>query len=129
VSAQQTPRLVVDRDERLTEPACVVGEELLGEQEHVVAALAQRRDPDREHVEAVEQVGAERSLRDRLLEGAVGRRDHAHVDADRAPTQALDLAFLQNAQQRDLRLERQLADLVEQDRAAIRHFEATDSFL
>ena len=57
----------------------------------------------------------------------MGGRDHAHVDLDRpgAP-QPLELARLQHAQQLGLHLERQLADLVEKERRAVRDLEAPD---
>ena len=40
------------------------------------------------------------------------------------PPDALELALLQHPQQRDLRLRRQLADLVEEERAAVGQLEA-----
>ena len=46
-------------------------------------ALAQRRHHDREDVQAEEEIGAEAPGGDLLLEVAVGRRDHAHVDLAR----------------------------------------------
>ena len=57
----------------------------------------------------------------------MGGRDQAHVDLDRrgAP-QPLELARLQHAQQLGLHLERQLADLVEEERRAVRDLEAPD---
>ena len=51
---------------------------------------------------------------------AVGGGDDAHVDLDGlASADRLDLALLQRAQQFDLRRERQLADFVEEQRAAV----------
>jgi len=58
-------------------------------------------------------------LRDRFHEIAVGGRDHAQVDlhwSGRADT--LDLALLEDAQQLRLCRKRELADLVEKQRAA-----------
>ena len=47
-----------------------------------------------------------------------------HVDADGlAAADPLELPLLQDAQQLDLRLERQLADLVEEQRPAVRQLE------
>ena len=56
-----------------------------------------------------------------LDEILVGRRDESHVDPDR-PLRAnrIDLALLQRAQELHLQFERQLADLVEEQRAAVR---------
>ena len=62
-----------------------------------------------------------------LLEVAVGRRDDADVDLDRlAAADALELALLQHAQQLDLHLQRQVADLVEEQRAAVGQLEAPE---
>src|SRR5690606_19850070 len=62
----------------------------------------------------------ERGGLDLFLERAVRRRDHARVDADRARTaDGLDLAVLQRAQELRLQIDRQLADLVEEQRAAV----------
>ena len=52
-------------------------QEVVGQQQHVRLALAQRRNEDREDVEPVEQVLAERALRDRLLHVLVGGGDRA----------------------------------------------------
>src|SRR5690606_21334783 len=101
-------------------------EEEPGEDPDVAATLAQRRDAQREHVEAVIQVGAEPALRDLRREIAVRRRDDANVHLQRrVGADALDLAFLQRAQELGLRAERQLADLVEEQRAAIGELELT----
>ena len=56
---------------------------------------------------------------------AIGGGDHARIDANglRA-AHALELLLLQHAQQLHLRLERQLADFVEEDRAAVGELEA-----
>ena len=44
-------------------------QEVGGEERHVLAALAERRDPDRHHVEPVVEVLAEAALRDRAARG------------------------------------------------------------
>ena len=78
-------------------------------------------------VEAIEQVLAERPVADRLLEVAVGGGDDADVDLDRLrAAEALDDAFLEDAQQLDLHLARQVADLVEKERRLVGGFEAAD---
>src|SRR5690606_6496766 len=91
----------------------------LREQQHVAAAGPQRRDVDVDHVDAEEQILAEAAVLDRGLEVAVGGRDQPHVGlellvgADRS-----NLALLERAQQLGLDLQRDLADLVEEQRAA-----------
>ena len=74
----------------------------------------------RQHVEAEHQVGAEAALGHLLLQVAVGRGDDAHVQLYLAASaEALHALFLQHAQQLGLQSQRQFADLVEQQGAAI----------
>src|SRR5262249_7285426 len=89
-------------------------------------ALAKRRHAQRKDIEAVEKIGA-KSPRDRhLLEVAIRRRDDAHVDAQGArASDGLDLALLEDAKKLDLEVEGHLADLVEEDRAAVGELEAS----
>ena len=55
------------------------------------------------------------------------RGDHAHVDADQlAPADAEELALGQHAQQARLQRQRHVADLVEEQRAAVGLFETAD---
>jgi hypothetical protein len=64
------------------------------------------------------------------LEVLVGGGDHAHVHLDR-PRRAepLDLALLEHAQHLGLRLQAHVADLVEEDRAAVGLLELADLLL
>src|SRR5438093_10265043 len=96
------------------------GDEVAGERLDVVRPAAQRRQVDGAHVQAVIQVVAERALPYHVGEVAVGRGDDPDVDADRVGgADTLDLAVLEHAQQLHLHPERQLADLVEEDGAAV----------
>ena len=62
-----------------------------------------------------------------MLEIAIRRCDDANVDGVRAVVaDALVLALLQHAQQLALQIERNLADLVEEDRAAVGELETPD---
>ena len=80
--------------------------------------------------EPVVEVGAEAARGDLGVQVAVRRGDDAHVDAQAArAADALELALLQHAQQLRLRLERQLADLVEEQRAAVGELEAAAALL
>ena len=115
------------RDRRRVDAALrrEAAEEEVGQQRDVFLALAQRRQHDRQHVEAVEQVLAEVPLRDHLLEVAFRAGDDADVDVDRArPADPLDGAVLDRAQQLDLHRQRHVVDVVEEQRAALRHLEA-----
>ena len=95
-------------------------EEVAREQRNVVAPLAQRRHAQPHDVQAVEEIFAEAPGSHVVFEIAVRRRDDSHVD--RLHGRAADhrhRAFLHEAQQLRLHFERQLADLVEEDGAAV----------
>ena len=93
-------------------------------------ALAQRRQGDRDDVQPVVEIGAERAVRDGGREIAVRRRETRTSTRGRpVAADALELALLEDAQQRDLRLRRQLAHLVEEDRAAVGGLEPPDAAL
>ena len=85
-----------------------------------VGALAQWRQLHDEPVQVVIQVFAEATGFDHLAQVAVRGDDHGHVDVQRlAAAQRRDAALLQRAQQPRLQRERHVADLVEEQRAAI----------
>src|SRR5205807_2326726 len=95
-----------------------------GNERDVLAALAQRRHVQLDHVETVEQVLPEAPCGHQRGEILVGGADHAHVD--RVFLRRADLAhalFLDRPQQLHLHRERQLGDLVEEQRAAVRRLE------
>ena len=63
---------------------------------------------------------------DGLLQVDVGGSQHPNVDRGAfARTQPHNLLFLQDAQQFGLQFQRNLADLVEKNRPAVRQFKAT----
>jgi hypothetical protein len=89
-----------------------------------LAALAQRREGQREHVEAVIEVLAEAPAATSLAQPAVGGREHAHVEGQSGSgRRAARPPLLQHAQQLGLQAERHLGDLVEQQRATLRLLE------
>ncbi|MNS89099.1 hypothetical protein D3C72_1230990 [compost metagenome] len=105
----------------------VLGQHGVGQLEDVLAALAQRRNAQRQHAQPVEQVGAEASVALRGHQVHVRGRDDAQVQRDRlVPAQSRDGALLQEAQQRHLAFQRQVADLVEKQRAALRLLDPAD---
>ena len=86
----------------------------------VLGSIAQRRDPQADHVQAVEQVFAERPILDGLFEGHARRRDHPHVDGDFTQTaHRAHLALLEHAQGARLGLGRHVAHLVEEECAFV----------
>ncbi len=87
--------------------------------------LAQRRHLDGEHVQAVVQILAEAPAGDRVLEIAVGGGDDAHVAGHgHVVADALEHALLQDPQQLHLHGDAHVADLVEEQRAALGDLEA-----
>ena len=87
--------------------------------------VAQRRQQDRDDIDAVIKIGAEFAALHRRFEIPVGGENKAHVHLDRLrAADALELAFLQHAQQLGLEGRRNLADLVEKQRALVGQFEA-----
>ena len=99
-------------------------EEVIDEQQEVGFPLPQRRHEDREDVEAVVQVLAEGAGGDRALHVLVGGGDEAHVDLDGlGAAQALELPLLQHPQQLHLGGQVDVADLVEEQRAALGELE------
>jgi len=89
--------------------------------------FAQRRHLDRDDVEPVVEVLAEMPGLDHRRQVAIGRRDQPHVDPQRSrAAQALELVLLQDAQDLRLRARAHVADLVEEQGAAVRLLEAAD---
>ncbi len=90
-------------------------------------AVAQRRHSNREDVQAVKEILAERAVDDPLFELAMRRGDDAHVDLDALrAAEPLDLPFFENAQQLHLHIRGQVADFVEEDRRMVGELEAPD---
>ena len=94
-------------------------EDVLGQGRDVLGPVAERRDHDPGDVQAVVQVLAEPAGGDLLGQVAVGGRDDAGVGAEGlGPADPLELALLEDAEDLGLGRQRQLADLVEEDRPA-----------
>ena len=91
----------------------------------VLAALAQRRHVDVNDPQPVEEILAEFTGRDAVGQVAVGRRDDPHVGDARGAVRAdrLDFSGLEEAEQERLHAQAHLADLVEEQRAAVRLLE------
>ena len=99
-------------------------QEVLQEYWDVFAAIAQRRRQV-DHLDAVIQILAELLRGNAVEQVAVGRGDHAHVHPRLRAigADALQLPVFEKAQQQRLHPQAHLADLVEEDRAAVRHVE------
>ena len=119
-AVEQGARAGVEAQGATAERGAGPGEQALGERLDVLVALAQGRQHDREHGEAVEQVLAEAAGGDLGRQVSVGGGDPAHVGAQGlAAADALEGPLLQHAQQLGLQAGRQLADLVEEEGAAL----------
>src|SRR5450759_3953857 len=106
------------------EPLVEQRHEALGQQIDVRAPVPQRGHLHRERAEPVEQVLAEKALAHHPRHVAVGGRDDPHVHLNLAG--AADVAEgrgIQHAEELHLRRQTHLADLVEKQRPAVRHFE------
>ncbi len=110
--------------ERQAVGGAVAADEPRRQHRDVHRPLLERRQPDREGVHPVEQVLAEAALAHELVERAVGGRDQPEVDVDRlAAAQPLEAALFEDAQDLGLRHQRQVADLVEEEGAAVGQLE------
>src|SRR5262245_3503766 len=110
------------------QPSAALLHEMSEQLGNVVPTIAQRRQHDREHTKTIKQIEPEAAFGDFPLQIAVGGRDHPDVDAARdIVAHALELAFLQHAQQLRLEIERDLSDLVEKQRTAIGELKAADA--
>ena len=95
-------------------------QEQLGEHRDVLTPFAQGRDVEDDGVDAEEEILAEPVVGHEGLEARVGGADQTEIRRRHARlAEAPHLLLLQHAQQLDLRVGRHLADLVEEQRAAI----------
>ena len=103
---------------------------MLDEQRDVLAALAQRRRGDGDDVEPVVEVLAEAPGRDLGGEIAVRRGDDAHVRACTVlPPSGSNSPSWSTRRSFTCSCGRELADLVEEERAAVRAFAKRPSLL
>jgi hypothetical protein len=91
----------------------------IGEAEHIIAALAQRGQPQGDDVEAEEQILAELAFPHPVFKVAVGGGEHAHIHFHgfRA-AHAVYFPFLQHSEQLGLQAELHFGNFVQQQGAA-----------
>ena len=93
----------------------------------VVRTIPQGRQHHREYIQPVVEVVAEAAVGNHLRQVAVRGRNQPHIDLDRLrAAQALELLFLQHAEQLGLQLRGDVADLVEEQRPLVRQLETPD---
>src|SRR5205085_5240832 len=101
------------------------GEKVPREERNVFGTLAQARQSQADHVQAVVEILAERSFAHPLIEVLVRGGNDAHVGLDLlVAAHAVERAVGENAQQARLQLGRHVADLVQEKRAAFGLLEA-----
>ena len=128
VIEQGLHRALIEAGELLAVVPRVMLQEVRGERRNILAALAQRGHADLDGIEAEQQILAEAARRHFFVRIGVGRRQQAHVDAPRVRrSDPLEFAGLQHAQQLVLLAQRDVGDLVEEQRAAVGQLEAADA--
>src|SRR6185436_19495761 len=112
-------RLAVDRREPFPDPAGAAVDEELQQRRGLLATLPQGRHADRKDVEPEVEVVPEPPFRAQAVELPVGRRDDADVSPQR-PGSADPLVFplLEEPEEPHLEVGMEVADLVEEERAA-----------
>ena len=102
-------------------------DEVVGQDRDLLHPLAQRRHDDVDDVEAVIEILAEPAFGHCPLEVLVGGGQHPHVGVQgRLAADARELAILQHVQQLGLERGVQIADLVQEDGAAMGRLELAD---
>ena len=125
------PHVLLQREHRglrhCRDPAPELPLALMDEKPHerrdVVPPFAERRQVDWIHAQAVVQVRSEEAGCDIRLQVSMSRGNHAHIHAFGSRIRLAEFSFLQDAQQLDLNLRQQIADLVQEDCPAIGQFE------
>ncbi len=121
VAGQEHLGLRREAERSAARPAAGAVQEVRRQEPHVAAALAQRRHLDLDDVQPVVEVAPEAALGNQRLEVAVRGRHDAHVhEPRRVLAEPAHLVVLERAQEPDLRGERHVADLVQEQRALVR---------
>src|SRR5262249_39693350 len=125
VAHEQVDRVLRERLRSLGALGRDAREEVLRDARQVPDAIAERGPFERDAAQAVVEVLAELAALDHRAQIAVRRADDPAVRANRrGAADAFERALLKDAEQRDLRARRDVADLVEEERAAFGHLEA-----
>ena len=128
VAAQPLQPLGGDLADLPPEFAVEAAQVVLHQHQQVIVPLPQWGQVDGEDAQAVIQVRPELPLLRPRLQVAVGRRDQPHVSADRlVAADALEGLLLEHAQHLGLGGRRHVADLVEEEGAAVALLELADA--
>ena len=129
VLEQHLHRAALEPGEALPVALRVLAEEVLREQRQILAAIAQRRQPDLDRVQPEQQVLPEPAGRRprRSASALVAEMIRVSTRRVRDDPQPLELAGLDDAQQLGLLAHRHVGDFVEEQRALVRQLEAADA--
>ena len=106
--------------------ACKMRRKKLKQLGHVFRSLTQWRCVERQHVQAVIQVFPKAACFNLSLQVSVRGRNHPHMDLHRPQAaHRVNGSLLQNTQQLDLHVQRQVADLVQENCSAVGQLKAT----
>src|SRR5207249_10837423 len=120
IAHEEELRPLAESLDPLPERARILLPEIVRQEGNVFAALAERRELDVKHVEAVVEILAESLLRERPLDVPVCGRDHADIDAPGLPgAHGADLPVLKRAEELYLDRKGHLRHLVEKDGAPV----------
>jgi hypothetical protein len=112
--------------EGLRQFALKVLKEMGDDERDVLASLTERRNVDRQDVQSVEEIFPEAMVGDLLHQVPIGGGDQPYIDVDRpGASDALEFMLLQHPQQFDLRIQGQISDFVEKERALVSQLEAS----
>ena len=90
------------------------------QQTDISRSFAQRRQSDRKDIQAVVQIHSETPFGDHFLETLVGGRNNARIHANGLrTTESLQLLFLNRTQEFWLKLDRQFANFIQEERPAV----------
>src|SRR2546430_13614500 len=101
---------------------------MIYQQWDIFRTFSQGWNVNRKNIQPVKQVFAKFSLLNHLLEFAIGGSDQACIGSQSTrASQPFELPFLEHAQQLGLKLERDVADLIQKYRSAIGQFKAANA--
>src|SRR5882672_1608596 len=101
---------------------------MMHQQWDISRAFPQGWNVNRKNIQAVKQIFAKCLLLNHLPQIAISGCDQACIGSQRArASQTFELPFLEHAQQLGLKLERDVADLIQKYRSAIGQFKAADA--
>src|SRR4029453_6741773 len=99
---------------------------MLSQQGNILAAIAEWRQPDVNHIQTVKQVFAQLTFANSIVCILIGSRKDANVNQDFfATAKPSHAALLENSEQLGLKHRGHLSDFVEQQRSTTRQLEAS----